>query len=267
MGKTVLPISLADMKSMALVAGDIMKVHFVSHGIRRDVKEDHTPFTIADQLINAMVIERVQQIDATVDIIAEEASARTASDWQIACDPIDGTFPYTWGSPISTFMLALLHKGVVMASVIYDPFTDRMYTAERSKGAFMNEQPIQVSHKTFDENPVLGYVSWQNCGTNMHAVCGHLERHGFQLVNFCSIGYFEAMVATGELVGTIFPQRKPMSFHDTAPGHLLVEEAGGIVTDLLGYPQNYLREEFRGHIMANSIEMHNILLEAVKNYG
>jgi fructose-1,6-bisphosphatase/inositol monophosphatase family enzyme len=75
------------------------------------------------------------------------------------------------------------------------------------------------------------------------------------------------MVATGELVGTIFPQRKPMAFHDTAPGHLLVEEAGGTVTDLYGYEQDYLRMDFRGHIMANSKEMHSILLEAAYKNG
>jgi fructose-1,6-bisphosphatase/inositol monophosphatase family enzyme len=131
----------------------------------------------------------------------------------------------------------------------------------------MNDVRLQVSGHTVYDNPVVGYVSWNNCGKNMHAICGHLESLGFQMVNFCSIGYFEAMIAKGELAGTIFPQQKPMAFHDTAPGHLLVEEAGGIVTDLYGLPQDYLQETFRGHVMANSPGIHSILLCAIEKYG
>ncbi len=261
------PLTVLNLSYIAKEAGNIMLDHFVSHGMKRTVKGDYTPLTLADTTINQLVIRRVHQIDPTIDILGEEESARTVSPWQIVCDPIDGTFPFTWGVPVATFMIALLYKGHVMASVISDPFSDRRYRAERGKGAYMNGNPIRVSNHTLRDRPVVGYVSWQGCGTNMHAVLGHLESQGFQLVNFCSIGYQEAMVANGELVGTIFPQRKPWAFHDTAPGHLLVEEAGGIVTDLHGDPQDYLRKEFRGHIMANSPSVHEVLLDAVKRFG
>ena len=267
MDNLVLPISLEQMVSIARQAGVIMKEHFQPFGMVRKVKDDETPLTVADTAVNRMVINCVQAIDPSIDILGEEESLRTESDWQIACDPIDGTFPFTWGTPISTFMLALLHKGEVMASVIFDPFMNRMYTAEKGKGAFINGKPISVSTDGMSDRPVIGYVSWQNCGTDMHAICGFLESIGFQAVNYCSIGYFEAMVANGELVGTIFPQRKLLSFHDTAPGDLLVTEAGGIVTDLNGDPQDYLRDEFRGHIMANTWKIHNILFNAVKRCG
>lgn len=261
------PITLLNLSYIAKEAGNIMLDHFVSHGMSRTVKGDHTPLTLADTAINKLVIRRIRQIDTVVDILGEEESSRTDSPWQIVCDPIDGTFPFTWGVPVSTFMIALLYKGQVMMSVIFDPFSDRRYRAERGKGAYLNGKPIRVSSNTISDRPVVGYVSWHKCGTNMHAVLGHLESQGFQLVNFCSIGYIEAMVANGELVGTIFPQCKPGAFHDTAPGHLLVEEAGGYVTDLHGEPQDYLRKEFRGHIMANSASMHEVLLEAVKRFG
>jgi myo-inositol-1(or 4)-monophosphatase len=260
-------IPIEEMVDIARAAGVVMNNHFRSHGMSRVVKADLTPVTVADNAINEMVIRRIVATGINIDVIGEEASRRQSSRWQIACDPIDGTFPYTWGTPVSTFMLALLYDGIVQKSVIFDPFTDRMYTAERGSGAFLNGVPIAVSTNTVSDNPVIGYVSWKGCGTNMHAICGHLESLGFQCVNFCSIGYLEAMVATGELVGTIFPQRKRGAFHDTAPGHLLVEEAGGVVCDLNGAPQDYLREDFRGHVMANSPCVRDVLLSTIAKYG
>jgi myo-inositol-1(or 4)-monophosphatase len=266
MSTTNPPISLEDMKVIALEAGVIMRQYFVADGMKRTVKEDFTPLTVADNLINTLVIDRVKNIDSTIDILGEEESSRTSSEWQITCDPIDGTFPFTWGIPLSTFMMSLQHKGKVITSVIYDPYMERMYHAEIGQGAFLNGSPIQVSKVNITNKPVIGYVALNN-DFNMYAVCGELAKQGFNLINFFSIGYKEAKVATGEYAGTIFPQFIPNSFHDTAPGHLLVEEAGGIVTDLYGETQDYLREEFRGHIMANSIEIHQALLDAVKKFG
>lgn len=267
MDYAVHPITRERMELIARYAGDVMKLYFRSHGMERDTKSDKTPLTVADTTINATVIRWAKQLDPSIDIVGEEESCRTASPWQIVCDPIDGTFPFTWGVPVSTFMICLIYKGVVMISVIYDPWQDRMFAAEVGKGAYLNGKKLSVSKVTVKDNPVVGYVSWHNCGMNMHAILGALESQGFQLINFCSIGYIEAMVATGELAGTIFPQRKFGAFHDTAPGDLLVTEAGGVVTDLAGEPQNYTREAFNGHIMANSPTMHATLLEAVKKFG
>jgi fructose-1,6-bisphosphatase/inositol monophosphatase family enzyme len=256
------PVQLSDMINLAYIAGAIMKTYFTHFGMERIVKTDATPLTAADTEINSLVIDHVRKLSTEVDIVGEEESDRTNSPWQIMCDPVDGTFPYSWGMPVSTFMLGLMYKHRPMMGVIYDPFTDRMYSAEKGQGAWMNKIPLKVSRAaTREERPIVGFVSWPGCPYSVLKVCQYLEERGVTLVNFCSIGYIEAAVATGEFAGTIFPGTK---HHDTAPGHIIVTEAGGKVTDIFGRPLHYTDGKIDGHIMSNGQPgIHDLIVKAV----
>ncbi|HVX90729.1 MAG TPA: inositol monophosphatase [Candidatus Paceibacterota bacterium] len=255
------PISLAQLREIAIHAGGIMKTYFSHFGMERITKTDTTPLTLADTQINRMVIDRIREASNEVDIVGEEESDRRNSPWQVMCDPVDGTFPYTWGMPVSTFMIGLMYERKPVMGVIYDPFTERMYYAERGKGAWMNELPLKVSSaRERSDRPIVGYVSWPTCPYNVLKVCQYLEERGVTLVNFCSIGYIEAAVATGEFAGTIFPGT---SHHDTAPGHIIVSEAGGRVTDIFGGELHYTDNKVAGHLMSNG-HIHDLLVEAVK---
>lgn len=255
------PISLVQLRQIAVLAGGVMKTYFTHFGMERIVKTDTTPLTLADTEINQLVIDHVRKISRDIDIVGEEQSDRTGSPWQVMCDPVDGTFPYTWGWPVSTFMLGVMHERKSVMGVIYDPFTDRMYYAEHGKGAWMNNTPLRVSTAaTRKDRPIVGFVSWTDCPYNVLKVCQYLEERGVTLVNPCSIGYIEAAVATGEFAGTIFPGTK---HHDTAPGHIIVTEAGGKVTDIFGEPLHYSDNQIAGHLMSNG-HIHDLMVEAVK---
>lgn len=255
------PVRLLDMINLAYLAGGIMKTYFTHFGMERIVKRDTTPLTAADTEINALVIDHIRKLSTEVDIVGEEGSDRTSSPWQIMCDPVDGTFPYTWGMPLATFMLGLMYNREPVMGVIYDPFTDRMYSAEKGRGAYMNKASLKVSNvATRKDRPIVGYVSWPGCPYNVLKVCQYLEERGITMVNFCSIGYIEVAVATGEFAGTIFPGT---SHHDTAPGHVIVTEAGGRVTDIFGEPLHYDDNKIAGHLMSNGC-IHDLLVEAVK---
>ena len=266
------PITVERLESFALIAGDIAKTHFTDFGMLRELKSDRTPVTVADKLINRKFIEFVHETWPGVDIIGEEESSRSVSDWLAITDPIDGTFPFTMGSPVFTNMFGMLYKGEPIMGVIYDPIMNRMFSAERGKGSFMNGRRLEVSgvgSQPMVERPMVGYVSWH--GANNKAVIGgkpiqmlkavqFLEDRGVSAINYCSIGIKEVMVASGELAGTIFPG---VGMHDTAPGDIIVTEAGGTVTDLLGNPLSYDSGEILGHVMSNGI-IHDLLLEAVE---
>lgn len=255
------PVTLEELRGVALLAGGVMKQYFTHFGMERVIKTDTTPLTKADTEINELVISHVRKISGEIDIVGEESSDRRDSPWQVMCDPIDGTFPYTWGMPVSTFMLGVMYERKPVMGVIYDPFTDRMYSAEIGKGAWMNSTPLKVSSAgTRKDRPVVGYVSWPGCPYNVLKVCQYLEERGITLINFCSIGYIEAAVATGEFAGTIFPGT---AHHDTAPGHIIVTEAGGKVTDIFGDPLHYSDNKIAGHLMSNGY-IHDLLVEAVK---
>ncbi len=256
------PINLRDLTSVAVEAGEIMRVHFRPFGMKREVKSDITPMTKADTEINDLVINHFRRFSGEIDIVSEEGSSRTNSPWRINCDPVDGTFPYTWGIPVSTFMISLSYEHEPVMGVIYDPFTHRMYQAEKGLGALLNSgSPLRVSKaSTLEKRQVIGYTSWPGCPYNILKVCHLLEKRGATLVNLQSIGYIDVAVATGEFVGTIFPGP---SHHDTAPGHVIVTEAGGMVTDIFGEPLDYSKDTLQGHIMSNG-KIHHILVEAVK---
>ena len=261
-----IPVRLDQLCEIAYLAGGVMKTYFTHFGMERVVKTDTTPLTAADTEINALVISHIRKLSTEVDIVGEEESDRTDSPWQIMCDPVDGTFPYTWGMPVATFMLGLMYRREPVVGVIYDPFTDRMYSAQKGKGAWLNMTRLKVSRvATRKDRPIVGYVSWPNdppgaCPYNVLKVCQYLEERGVTLVNICSIGYIEVAVATGEFAGTVFPGTK---HHDTAPGHIIVTEAGGKVTDIFGEPLHYSDNKIAGHLMSNG-HIHDLLVEAVK---
>jgi myo-inositol-1(or 4)-monophosphatase len=255
------------MQSIARRSRGIITGHFKAFGVARTVKGDKTPFTEADEETSLMMLDCLQRFAPSIDVIGEEHSNRTASPWRYYKDPIDGTFPFTWGMPIVTNMQGLTYEGEPVCGVIYDPFGERMYSAEKGRGAWLegrypsSRQKLSVSQISDPAGkPVVGFVSWKDCGYNILKVCSYLEERGVQLVNFCSIGYMEAAVATGEFAGTIFPGTH---CHDTMPGHIIVTEAGGTVTDLFGKPINYAKNAIQGHIMSNG-RIHDLLVEAVQ---
>lgn len=261
LAQTPYPISMEDLQSIAYLAGGVMKTYFTHFGMERIVKTDTTPLTAADTEINQLVIDHVRRLSKDVDIIGEEESDRKESEWQIICDPVDGTFPYSWGMPVATCMLGLMYHRMPVMGLIYDPFMDRLYHAELGKGAFMNKTRLKVSAAAqAKDRPILGYVSWPKCPYNILKVCQYLEERGVTSINLCSIGYIEAAVATGEFAATLFPGTK---HHDTAPGHIIVEEAGGRVTDVFGRPLTYANNEIEGHIMFNG-RIHDLIVEAVQ---
>ena len=93
----------------------------------------------------------------------------------------------------------------------------------------------------------------------MAEVTNEFGRRGCILLSPCSITYMASLVATGDCFATIFPGTNP---HDTAAVKILIEEAGGKVTDLFGQDQRYDRP-IKGHIASNGL-IHDELVAIVK---
>lgn len=244
---------------IAKEAGRIMKAHF-SFGIKKDWKSDNTPVTEADIKINDMVLFRIKKTFPYHNILAEEKSDfHGASEWVWVCDPLDGTIPFSHGVPTSVFSLALTHCGKSVLGVVYDPWQDRMYVAEKGKGAWLNGKKITVSNISTMKNSVFG-VSWsRHSPINLLPLVEKLVLADARVYNFGSIVYMGALVALGEFGGIVFPNSAP---HDAAALKILVEEAGGKVTDIMGREQRY-DQPIKGIIAANRI-MHRKILNIVK---
>ena len=247
--------------ALALDAGKIIKEHFARSGI--EWKEDKTPLTIADTLVNKKVIESISKDFPFVSIISEEGNSEVKNaKYSIVCDPVDGTFPFIWDIPIMSFCIAVLEEDVPILGVIYDPFGHRVWHAEKSKGAFLNGVPIEVSQRDSLDGSSVCMIWWKRAGYNLHEVCSKLMDVGANWFNPASIAYPGGLLAMGKIDATIFPGRKNW---ETAAMQVIAEEAGGEVTDILGNKMVYSPDgKIAGHIISNGL-IHDQLVDLVRS--
>lgn len=254
-------VLMAFATALAQEAGTVMRKY--SHGIDQQVetKENATLLTIADKQINDLVIRRVKDAYTTHGILGEEASLDTDRPELWVCDPIDGTNGFTIGEPTATFSLAYVVDGVPMLAVTYDPFQNRLYSAIKGQGAFCGSQRLQVSQRDLDRAIVAASGSFNEVERTID-LYRNLSSQGVRVRMFGGVVYKGNLIAEGKIDGVLFAYN---SAHDIAAMKLIVEEAGGKVTDIDGNEQAYNRP-IRGAIVSNG-RIHQGLLHAVQTIG
>jgi myo-inositol-1(or 4)-monophosphatase len=261
--KPVLPpgCTLQYFVNLARQAGGIMLSNF-QLGMAQEWKEDDSPITATDKAINQLVIDTVSRDFPTFRVVGEEGSnGVTEGDWMVIFDPVDGTGGFSTGIPTFCFSGAVLYQGQPVFAVIYDPFLDRMFTAEKDGGAWLNDRQIFVSKKAEIKRSKTCVAFWNGCKFNMTEVFCEVVKAGASFQAPLSIAYWAALVAAGELDATIFPSTNAW---ETAAIKLLVEEAGGMVTDVFGNWQERYDGEIRGHIASNGTTLHNELMRITR---
>jgi len=245
--------------TLARQAGKIMLKYF-SFEIKRDWKEDNTPLTLADTKINDLVVKAVKKHYPNYGIIAEESGYyKPESEYNWVCDPVDGTIPYSHGISTATFSLALVKNGEPILGLLFDPFTNRLYFAEKGKGTTLNGRRIHVSKQKTLHHAVVSVCFWSKHAKEFIDLTHRMIDLGAMTVNTVCTTYYGMLVASGELVANIFPGNKPW---DSAAQKIIIEEAGGRATDLQGKKQRYDRRT-GGMIGSNGI-LHNKLLRIIK---
>ncbi len=225
-------------------------------------KENNSPVTVLDKHINDFVISKIHQTFPAHNIIAEEGgNLNQNNEFTWLCDPLDGTLAFSLGIPTSVFSLALVHNGESIFSVIYDPYKNNLYHAARGHGAYLNDQQIFVSTWPDLQNSVIGLTIWRDAAYDCMSIITALREQRALPINVTSSQYMGALVAAGRLQGIIYFDDKP---YDGAAVSILVEEAGGIITDLFGNKQRYDRP-IKGYI-ASTLQLHNFLVEAYAKF-
>ena len=225
--------------NLAREAGANMRMAFERHLVRRMLRklkpEDHTPLTETDQRNDDLIRERVAKDFPGVALITEEGEIVTGTgDIAAVGDPVDGTIPFSNGVPTSVFSFAFTRAGKPFVAVIYDPFTNKMYTAELGKGAFCNDERVSVGgNKKLDKGLIVG-MGWGYSQRDMSLVDLELRRRSIVILELCTCAYSGAMVASGHFDISAYPVWLPW---DVAAVDLLVKEAGGVSTDLFGNEQ------------------------------
>jgi myo-inositol-1(or 4)-monophosphatase len=218
---------------IAREAGVLLMTHFYRR-VKVEYKGEADLVTVADRQSETLIRERISQLWPDHDILGEEGGLRdTGSDYRWYVDPLDGTTNFAHGFPVFCVSMAIEHRGQRVAGVIYDPTRDELFAAEQGSGAYLNGQRIQVSstehlaeclvatgfpsHKRH-KNPNIFF--YHQITLHTHGV----RRAGSAALDLCN-------VACGRFDGFWEFNLKPW---DTAAGVLMVQEAGGRVTDFKG---------------------------------
>ncbi len=241
-------VELEVAKAIAHKAGSMMTDYFDGDQ-HAETKQDGTPVTIADRLINTMVIHELKEAFPDDVVIGEEESTgEYGRGRRWFCDPIDGTKGYTWGTPTAMFSLGLVVDGAPVVGVCYDPFLDNLYWAVKGNGAFCNGTQLHVS----SEDLTTGTVAVSSAVKELRRDLPYLDNMIDQAVKmavFSGAVYKMMLIARGKMVGFMGAK---VSAYDMAASHVIVVEAGGVVTNQAGAPYDYT-QPFRGTLVSNGI--------------
>ena len=223
------------MSEIAREAGALLMGYFRQH-VKVEYKGDADLVTVADRNSEILIRERLRQHWPTHDILGEEGGLQdTGSDYRWYVDPLDGTTNFAHGFPVFCVSMGLDYRGSRIAGVIYDPTRDELFAAEQGSGAYLNQQRIHVS-KTAKLSECLlgtGFPSHKR-HQNPNIFFYHqltLHTHGVRRAGSAALDL--CCVACGRYDGFWEFNLNPW---DTAAGVLIVQEAGGMVTDFRGGP-------------------------------
>jgi myo-inositol-1(or 4)-monophosphatase len=220
---------------IAREAGALLMEHFHRH-VTIEYKGEADLVTVADRKSEALIRQRLHEHWPSHDILGEEGGLQdTGSDYRWYVDPLDGTTNFAHGFPVFCVSMALEYKGQRIAGVIYDPTRDELFAAEQGSGAYLNQQRIHVSKTaSLSESLVATGFPSHKRHKNPNIFFYHqitLRTHGVRRAGSAALDL--CCVASGRFDGFWEFNLNPW---DTAAGVLLVEEAGGKITDFRGGP-------------------------------
>lgn len=240
-------------------ATEIMLEYYSGAGVPMTMKEEMSPVTEADIKINKVVIAEVKKHYPDYEVLGEEESTETNNSSKLfVVDPIDGTHMFGIGSPLFVFSAAVVIDGESIAGVLKNPLAKRTLLAEKGKGTYLVEENkrVSVSQKKNFERALI------NCGWKETNLSKLVHQKGGRTPQVYSVCEAASLIATGGFEGEVFTGP---SAHDIAAAKIVVEEAGGKVTDLYGKEQRY-DQEINGAIMSNGY-LHDELVKMTREAG
>jgi myo-inositol-1(or 4)-monophosphatase len=245
------------LKKAAREAGQLMKERFNS-GFRVDTKDGVNDLvTEVDHASEKLIMDIIRSTFPDHFILSEEVGEiKMDSAYKWIIDPIDGTVNYANGIPICCVSIGIEHEGKMILGAVFNPFMDEFFFAEKNAGAFLNDQRIHVSDKNnvIHSCLVTGFpYTYLDMANGPLEVFGRFIRKGIPVRRLGSAAIDLCWVAAGRFDGFYEHKLNPW---DSAAGFLLVEEAGGRVTDFEGNSYS----PYQPHIVATNGKIHDELL-------
>lgn len=217
--------------------------------------------TEADHASEKVIMDVIKSSFPEHFILSEECGEiKMDSNIKWIIDPIDGTVNFAHGIPVCCVSIGIEQDGQMVMGAVYNPFMNEFFFAEKGKGATLNDQTITVSDNETVMNSCLvtGFpYTYLDMPNGPLQVFEKFIRAGVPVRRLGSAALDLCWVAAGRFDG--FYEHKLQAW-DSAAGVVIVEEAGGRVTDFEGKPYSV----YQPHIVATNGKIHDEVLLAVK---
>lgn len=254
-------VALRCAQALAVEAGKRM-IRERQQGFEIAYKSPNDIVTTVDRSIETFLREQLGELfpgDALHGEEYGEQGPEASRVWLI--DPIDGTTNFSRGIPVYCVSIALQEDGQSVVGAIYDPTRDELFSAQRGKGAWLNGQKLNVSGQDHMRHAVVvtgfppmkegeGFEQLIRRLGQVVAATGGLRRFGSAALDLAS-------VAAGRLDAY---WEFNLNAWDTAAGYLMVQEAGGTVSDVYGGDYN----AHNASVVATNGHLHEGMLNALR---
>jgi len=201
-----------------------------------------------------------EQFSGHATFSEESAKEPAKGGYRWIIDPLDGTTNYIHNYPAFAVSIALEHDGEIILGVVYDPIRDELFCGEKGMGAYLNDRTIHVSPVVDMKDCLLATGFPVRCHQYLNQYLTSFERLFMQVSGIRRAGAAAldlAYVACGRCDGFWEVKLSPW---DIAAGSLLIQEAGGVISDFWGTNQHI----WTGSVVAGNKAVHREILEVVQ---
>ncbi len=229
--------------------------------LRLDVKGARDFVTEVDLLAERQIVEIIHNAYPNHAILAEEEHTIGGDNYQWIIDPLDGTTNYIHGIPQYCVSIAVQSQNRLEHAVVYDPVREELFTATKGVGAQLNERRIRASNISKFENALIGtgfpfreldnVDLWISIFRELSKRTAGVRRPGSAALDLASVacGRFDGFWEAG------------LQIWDIAAGALLIQEAGGLISDFKGN-QDFLDN---GMVVAANSNIYDDLMRMITN--
>ena len=232
-------IDYSIIESIVCNAGEIMKSGISSTDIYIKGRADFV--TQKDLEVQNYIFTELNKLYPHIGFIGEEEGKNISNEsgMQWILDPIDGTTNYIYGYNMSAISLALKDKNKIVFGIVYNPFTNELFKAIRGEGAYLNDTPIKVAGTNALANALVAVGTspyYKNLSVEVFDKIRRIFEESLDIRRSGSAALDLVYVASGRQDAYFEYNLKPW---DYAAGCLILEEAGGMVTDTDGEKLSY----------------------------
>lgn len=252
-------------KNAAIEAGKILLAHYNNpSGIER--KDDQSLVSDADKASSKQIQELLVRDFPDYDYIDEERTIQERKNpycWVV--DPLDGTREYLEKKPDFGILIGLMKEDVPVAGVAYRPLTGEMMYASYGRGAYREQGGQKEKISVSLSKEISALISTSRHNLELDSLLSAIKPH---LISKMGSAFKLAEIAAGRATLYLAPKQNTMHLWDICAFNIILQEAGGIITDLEGFSLDFSNPHvaFEKGIVAAPITLHTTIIDNIRNF-